>query len=122
MQSDDLTSTRLRPSFNAGGEQMEYQIADTASTTEVRLKGRMEFSDHRIFRELIDKLGGVGQKSVVFDLSGLEFIDSSGLGMLIIARNLAQQKKVDFRLTKPRETVRRVLEIAKFASIAQIDS
>lgn len=101
---------------------MEYQLTDTSSATEVQLKGRMEFSDHRAFRDLVDKLGAVHSKPVVFDLSNLEFIDSSGLGMLIIARNLAQKKNVDFRLSKPRDSVRRVLEIAKFAMIAQIDN
>jgi anti-anti-sigma factor len=51
---------------------------------------------------------------MVFDLTGLEFVDSSGLGMLIIARDTAQKKQLEFTLRGARDNVRRLMEIAKF--------
>ena len=100
---------------------MKYEIMQTDATIEVQLQGRMEFSDHKIFRDLISQLSQPAGKNLVFNLAGLDFIDSSGLGMLIIANNVARQNRVGFRLMRPRDGVRRVLEVAKFQTIAPID-
>ena len=100
---------------------MEYEIMQTDASIEVQLQGRMEFTDHKLFRDLIGQLNNTQGKSLIFNLAGLDFIDSSGLGMLIIANNVARQNNVGFRLMRPRDGVRRVLEVAKFQTIAPID-
>ncbi|MCX8500514.1 MAG: STAS domain-containing protein [Alphaproteobacteria bacterium] len=100
---------------------MQYEIMQTDATIEVQLQGRMEFTDHKVFRDLISQLSEPSGKNLVFNLAGLDFIDSSGLGMLIIANNVARQNRVEFRLMRPRDGVRRVLEVAKFQTIAPID-
>lgn len=101
---------------------MEYEITDTASVIQVTLTGRLEFDDHRKFRDLTAKLGTSAVKDLVVNLAKLDFIDSSGLGMLIALRNLADQRKTGFLLSKPSEPVRRILELARFSALARIEN
>jgi anti-sigma B factor antagonist len=50
--------------------------------------------------------------TLVLDLSDLTFIDSSGIGALVVARNRIRSKGLgELVLTRPREIVVRVLEI-----------
>lgn len=61
---------------------------------------------------LADALVEVVSSNVVVDLSGLTFMDSSGIAALVLARNrkLAKGGR-EFVLTRPREIVRKTLEI-----------
>ncbi|MCX8507105.1 MAG: STAS domain-containing protein [Alphaproteobacteria bacterium] len=101
---------------------MEFELRNTDSILEVNLSGRMEFTDHIRFRELINSISNERSKSIVFNLSNLDFIDSSGLGMLIIANSIARQNKLNFSLRSPKEMVKRILEVAKFHTIAAIEA
>jgi anti-anti-sigma factor len=93
---------------------MEYSIETGPGITEIALRGRMTFSDHEKFRHVMAAFQGPEGHHMVFDLTGLEFVDSSGLGMLIIARDTAQNKQLEFTLRGARDNVRRLMEIAKF--------
>lgn len=100
---------------------MHYEISDQAGTIVVALSGRMELGRHKEFRTLTDTLEEIEATKIVLELSSLEFLDSSGLGMLIVLRNLAERRKLDFALRKPNETVRRILESAHFTELARIE-
>ncbi|MEV4948889.1 STAS domain-containing protein [Streptomyces sp. NPDC053755] len=52
-----------------------------------------------------------GRRHLVMDLSRLEFMDSSGLNVLIRAARDARQARGDLHLVAPTEAVRRILEI-----------
>ena len=101
---------------------MNYELKNTDTTLEVNISGRMEFNDHNRFRELVNSISSERKKSIVFNLSYLDFIDSSGLGMLIIANSIARQNKLSFTLRHPKEMVKRILEVAKFHTIAPIEA
>ncbi|MFI8287966.1 STAS domain-containing protein [Streptomyces sp. NPDC085614] len=52
-----------------------------------------------------------GRHHVVLDLSSLEFMDSSGLNVLIRAGRSARDARGDIHLVAPTPAVRRILEI-----------
>ena len=74
----------------------------------------MCFSDHAVFRDIIGNFDLPPGESVVFDMGGLELIDSSGLGMLIIARDESKKRQLEFIIENPRTEVRRLMDMAKF--------
>ena len=93
---------------------MNYEIRRAPDGVEIGIKGRMSFSDHAVFREVIAAfVGGPGAR-VTFDLKELEFIDSSGLGMLIIARDEAKKKQLTFTIDNARADVKRLMDMARF--------
>jgi len=99
---------------------MDYRISTAFGVTEIALSGRMTFSDHETFRQVISAFEGPSGHEMVFDLSGLEFVDSSGLGMFLIAREVAEKKRLGFKLKGVRGSVRRVMSLAKFERVIPI--
>lgn len=99
---------------------MDYHIEDGPEETVVRLAGRMTFVDHEKFRDVLTVFDARPGRSVTFDLAELAFVDSSGLGMFIIARDAAMKKNARFTLRGARNDVRRLIVIAKFHKMFDI--
>ena len=99
---------------------MDFTIKSSPVATEILLCGRMTFADHEKFRNVIAAFEGPPGHRMVFDLSGLEFVDSSGLGMFIIARDAAQKRNLDFLIRGARDEVKRQITVAKFHKLFNI--
>jgi anti-sigma B factor antagonist len=63
---------------------------------------------HRL-RDLLENRG----RSVVVDLSGVDYMDSSGIAVLIEGMRWAQRTRVQLVLAAPSQQVRMVMELAK---------
>lgn len=100
---------------------MDYAVQSTDQGLNISLTGRMTLIDHDKFRAVVDSIERLNGGICIFDLRGLEFIDSSGLGMFLIARDVAQPKGVDIQLHGAQDAVRRILQIAKFHTLFKID-
>lgn len=93
---------------------MEYEVRKQPGVTEFRLKGQMGFSDHVQFKNLMAAFESAEKTRVVFNLDELHAVDSSGLGMFIMAREEATRRGHAFTLERPRSEVKRVMDLAKF--------
>ncbi|MGQ9366653.1 STAS domain-containing protein [Azospirillum sp. ST 5-10] len=100
---------------------MEFQARTTPEAIEARLNGRLEFADHERLRDLVALLDGPEAQRFVVDLSDLTFIDSAGLGMLLILHEEAEQRNVRLVVRDPRGDVRRSIELAKIDEILSIE-
>lgn len=101
---------------------MDFTVLDSQDSTEIRLLGHMTFSDHDTFRSVIANFERPAGHRMVFDLSGLDFVDSSGLGMFIIARDTARKKDLDFAMRGARDDVQRLITVAKLHKMFTIDA
>ncbi|MEN9356661.1 MAG: hypothetical protein RL695_832 [Pseudomonadota bacterium] len=100
---------------------MEINIITEQSSVQIRLKGRFDFSTHREFRSAIDGAMAIkGIRKVTVDLSGVEYLDSSALGMLLILRDKAQAESKQIELANARQSVAQVLDIANFKNLFTI--
>ena len=54
-----------------------------------------------------------GPEAVVLDLSGVEFIDSTGLRVLLTCQRRAAESRTQLVLASPSEAVRRLLDVTK---------
>lgn len=87
----------------------------------MRLTGRFEFNMHREFREAVDSiLQNTDVDSVVIDLAGVEYLDSSALGMLLMMRDRTSTARKSLSLANPRGMVKQALEIARFDKLFKI--
>ena len=68
---------------------------------------------HDTLRELKES----GKKNVVIDLSGVRFMNSSGLGMLIAGMTTMRNAGGDLRLANATDRIRSLLVIAKLLSV-----
>lgn len=96
---------------------MQYNIQESDSCKEIFLQGRLTFSDNLLFRKVVDDLKEYNGSKCIFDLSDLEFIDSAGLGMLMLLKDATSDKPFNVSLRGADGQVRRMLEIAKFDAL-----
>ncbi|WP_169569001.1 STAS domain-containing protein [Sneathiella limimaris] len=99
---------------------MKPVVTSDNTTLNIALTEKLSFEDHNSFRELLDLLNDKKYKSCLIDLSGLESIDSAGLGMLMIARETADKTGAKLQLLKPAGQVKRLLEISEIDKIITI--
>lgn len=100
---------------------MEYSIVAEGSTQKVVMKGRFTFSDNEQFRSIITSLEEAGGNKYVLDMSGLEFMDSAGLGMLLLVHEMAESKSIPMSLRGASGEVKRMLEVSKFDDIIPVE-
>ncbi|MBF0373641.1 MAG: STAS domain-containing protein [Alphaproteobacteria bacterium] len=96
---------------------MELQIRTAQGAREVVMSGRMTFADHATMRNLVAQFEQPGWERIVLDMAGLEFIDSAGLGMLLLARDTAARRKATLSLRGARDQVERILKVARFDAL-----
>ncbi|CAO3372570.1 MULTISPECIES: STAS domain-containing protein [Azospirillum] len=100
---------------------MDYGIEDKEQETLVRLRGRLTFNDHAKLRALIREMLQNRAKRQVLDLSTLEFVDSAGIGMLLIAREEMANADKQLVLRSAAGQVKRVLTVAQLNKIVTIE-
>jgi anti-sigma B factor antagonist len=77
----------------------------------VRLMGELDLYNAHVVREALLDQAAKGPERLVVDLSGVTFIDSTGLGVLIEARTALENRRA-FLLAAPGLETRRALEIS----------
>jgi len=79
----------------------------------------LDASNVREFKEAIQALIH-GRTRVVLDMSGVKFVDSSGLGALISCLRLLNSQKGDFKLCSMSKTVRALFELMRMHRVFNI--
>lgn len=82
-----------------------------SGTLVIRPQGRLNMVAAPRLRKELHALVDKGNNRIVVDLSGTEFIDSSGLGALISGLKAARQAGGDLRIAAPTRQVSTVLEL-----------
>lgn len=79
------------------------------------LAGRFDFNAHRDFRDGYESaLKVAGIKTLDIDLTAVDYLDSSALGMLLLLKERAGAKNITLGLVGCTGTVKQILEIANF--------
>lgn len=100
---------------------MDYGVEAKDSESLVRLRGRLTFNDHAKLRTLIKEMLVLPSRRQVLDLSALEFVDSAGIGMLLIAREELANADKQLVLRGAQGQVKRVLTVAQLGKIVTIE-
>lgn len=81
----------------------------------IALKGRFQFGSHRDFRKTCDDaLKNPAVKTIEVNMSGVEYLDSSALGMLLLLRERANSQKKKVILAHCSTPAKQALDVAKF--------
>lgn len=88
---------------------MEYSISQHEAERTVSVQGSLSFRDMKNFRDLKDTLFSSENSQYIFNLSDVNFIDSAGMGMLLIAYKHARDQNADFMIKTENERVRSIL-------------
>lgn len=97
---------------------MKIEIQDGPGNIIVmRPEGRLNMVAAPVVREAIATVVTGGKARVAIDLSGVEFIDSSGLGALISGLKTTRQSGGDLRIAAANDQVRLVLTLTNLERV-----
>ncbi len=94
---------------------MEFHFDRSDLCARVTLSGRLTFGEKDVFRRVVEDLAENGDGDVVFDLGSMDYIDSAGLGMLLVAREVVAEHGGRTTIANAHGEVGRMLELARFA-------
>jgi anti-sigma B factor antagonist len=77
----------------------------------LRVFGEVDIQTSPILDEQLRSVLNEGVSSIIVDLGGVTFLDSTGVSVLIAGLKRCQNARGDMRLVSPRPNVRKVLEI-----------
>lgn len=100
---------------------MDYGIESKPQESVVRMRGRLTFNDHAKLRGLIREMLALPENRLVLELSTLDFVDSAGIGMLLIAREELDNAGKTLVLRSAQGQVKRVLTVAQLGKIVAIE-
>lgn len=103
----------------ATGMHMTSSVSPTGA--HVKLTGRLEFTDHERLREIVNLIGAEGAAVFTLDLRKLEFIDSAGLGMLLILHDEAEARGVRMTSLIGPGVVRQTVTLARIDDVINIE-
>lgn len=99
---------------------MKFEFKDNDAT--VSVSGDLTFTDHVAFRELADRLAASKGNTLTIDVANLSFIDSAGLGMLLIAREEARKANRNLVLRGAKGQVSRMFGLTKFDTLFTVEA
>lgn len=100
---------------------MQTNVLKDAGKAVVKLVGRFDFNTHRDFRNAYEPLiSDTEVRSVTVDFSGVDYLDSSALGMLLMLRDKLGGVSKEVALVGVGGNVKQVLDIANFGKLFTI--
>lgn len=96
---------------------MQLERSEVNGATVLVASGRLNMVSAPRFKAGVDDEVGAGNARLVVDLSGVEFIDSSGLGAIVGGLKAARQAGGDLRIAACGEQVRAVLGLTNLDRI-----
>jgi anti-sigma B factor antagonist len=100
---------RQRPGeTETGSTASVVQTSDPSGSPVLIITGELDISSAGSVRQLVLEAVAAGPNKVIFDLGGLEFMDSTGIALLVTVAE--QIETVEIR--NPSKIVRRIIELS----------
>jgi anti-sigma B factor antagonist len=114
---DEQQRTRSAPA--SGVEQ--FHLVGLNGTRVVVATGEIDMASAPALWEAMSEAIATGQGDVIVDLSGVTFIDSQGLNVLLRAYKMLSPEGRGVCLRSPRPQTRQALEVSGVASVFTVD-
>jgi len=99
---------------------VQTKLDSASKTLEIKISGRFDFGMHQEFRKATDQASS-GVNVIVVDLAGVDYVDSSALGMLLVLRDKVGDSKSAVRIKSAKPDVKKILEIANFDKLFTLE-
>ena len=100
---------------------MTFAIRNDAQAGLLHLEGTFTFDGHAAFKTATSALLETGGfPAFILDLSGVAYMDSAALGMLLLLRERAQARGMQVVLSRPTPPVAAILQVVQFGKLFEI--
>jgi anti-sigma B factor antagonist len=101
-------------SFSATLEHLDGQAV-------IALRGELDMDSAPQLAEFLDAFIDDGPSEIILNLSGLSFMDSSGLSVLVTAQTTLNGQQRHLTVRSPRSSARRVFEITGVSEFLNVE-
>jgi anti-sigma B factor antagonist len=105
------------PDPDDGPAVLRVDLLDEPEGPVIRLRGELDISSADALRSQIEDLRELNPERLVFDLGGLDFIDTSGIALLLELAATGQTVV----LREPSDGIRRVLEATGVSQVLRLE-
>lgn len=91
--------------------EVRTDVSDVAGWSVVSVYGELDVATAPSLRERLVDLIGDGSTRLILDLEGVDFLDSTGLGVIVSALKRTRTQGGDMRLVCTQARIRRLFEI-----------
>jgi anti-anti-sigma factor len=88
--------------------------------TSIQLSGQLTFTDTQNFKPILELVANNEIKAVNLDFTNVTFIDSAGMGMLLLLRDECQKNKIALSIHSITGQVEKIFNISKFDQLFSI--
>jgi anti-sigma B factor antagonist len=88
--------------------------------TILTLKGRLTLGESNLVREKVAALAAAGHFKIVVDLGGVDYIDSTGLGILVICFTSLKKQGGALKLVNPNKRNVELLLLTKLHTVFEV--
>jgi anti-sigma B factor antagonist len=101
---------------------MALDIADSVreEIAILTLKGRLTLGESNLVRERVAQLAAAGHYKIVADISGVDYIDSTGLGILVICFTSLKKQGGALKLVNPNKRNVELLLLTKLHTVFEV--
>ena len=100
---------------------LQSSTRQVEGVTIVDLSGRITLGDaSAVVRDVINDLMGKGNKKVLLNLGGVDYIDSSGIGLLVSSFSTVRSQGGELKLVNLSKRIGDLLKITKLYSLFDV--
>ncbi len=99
---------------------IETKLDNSTRTLSLFISGRFDFGIHQDFRKATEQVTNEVSRIIV-DMTRVDYLDSSALGMLLVLRDKVGDSKGAVRIKGAKPDVLKILEIANFDKLFTLE-
>ena len=99
---------------------MEIVINEDRDRVTISVEGDIEMMTIKTFKEKLFEIGHDIEKDIYIDLSNVDYIDSSGVGVLISLFKLQKKKDKSLVISKASPKVMNVLKLSSLSDVFEM--
>jgi anti-sigma B factor antagonist len=96
---------------------MKIEMNDSEGTILVTPEGDIEMMSMKPFKETMFDLGNNHDKHVVINFANVQYLDSSGMGVLLTLSKMLKAKDKNLRIINCSDRIRRILQLSSLQDI-----
>ncbi len=99
---------------------MDIEVKDDTDVIKITVNGDIEMMTIKSFKQKLFEIGQNTEKNIEIDLSNVDYIDSSGVGVLISLLKLQKKKGKSLIINKVSSKVLNVLKLSSLSDVFNI--
>ncbi|MCP4137244.1 MAG: STAS domain-containing protein [bacterium] len=99
---------------------MDIEVKEAESMVSIIVNGDIEMMTIKSFKQKLFEIGQNVDKDIEIDLSNVDYIDSSGVGVLISLLKLQKKKGKTLKINKVSSKVLNVLKLSSLSDVFNI--